>query len=253
MIQSFVSQAKKFIYAIFLASAVLCFSAPAVAQTNTAGTIRVESKEVLVPVVVLDKRRLEQLEHMNRSVFWHRFNTGDFNPLEGLTVRGLSANDFTVLQDGEEERIESFTPDEQKQSPILTNNVGKFREFVGVGGGTWAIPLWENLAGSSIVEASWSGYEIGYTPSSSPDGSCHKLQVTVNRVNSLVYLPEANTATLHVREPILSKGRHSGSESNQISKPISSVNCPWMWLQFLCSRMTIQRECASSWTTPRIR
>jgi len=176
------------IISVLLAGA-LCPSGSIVAQTNAAGTIRVESKEVLVPVVVLDKQRVEQLEHTKRSVFWHRFNTGGFNPLESLAVRGLSASDFNISQDGEEEKIEHLTANEQKQSPILTDNLGKYRESVGIGGGTWAMALWENdyADGATVVEASMSGYEIGYTPSSSPDGSCHKIQITVNRPNSLVF------------------------------------------------------------------
>jgi hypothetical protein len=172
----------------FLVGVLLFPLAPAVAQTNTAGAIRVESKEVLVPVVVLDEQRVEQFKHMSRSVFWHQFNTGDFNLFGSLTVQGLSASDFNVLQDGEEKKIESFTPDEQKQSPILTDNLGKYREFVGIGGGTWAIPLWEIYPGdSAVLEPSLSGYQIGYTPSSSPDGSCHKIQITVDRPNVVVF------------------------------------------------------------------
>ncbi len=189
MVQRFASSVKKFIYAVLLASAVLCSSAPAVAQTNTAGTIRVQSREVLVPVVVLDKERVERLQHMSWSDFWHQFNTGNLNPLfESLAVPSLSATDFRLFQDGEEEKIESFKPDEQGDSPILTDNLGKYREFVGIGGGTWAMPLWEHYtAGGNVLEASLSGYEIGYTPSSSPGRACHKIEITVDRPNSIVF------------------------------------------------------------------
>ena len=172
-----------------LVGVLSCSSAPAVAQTNTAGTIRIESKEVLVPVVVLDKQRVSELLHKKRSAFWHEVNNGDFGFWNHLVVRDLSRNDFAVLQDGEKQTIESFTLEKQNQSPVLTDNVGKFREFVGVGGGTWATPLWENYwAGRNVFELpALSGYEIGYEPPSSPDGSCHKLQITVDRPNSIVF------------------------------------------------------------------
>jgi hypothetical protein len=172
-----------------LVGVLLCSPAPAVAQTPPPGTIRVESKEVLVPVLVLDKKRVEELRHMKRSHFWRRVNDGDFRFLERLSIRGLSASDFTVLQDGEEERIETIKPEEQKGPPVVTDNLGKYREFLGIGGGTWAVSLWEyTSAGREIIELpALSGYEIGYTPSSSLGGSCHKIQITVNRLNSIVF------------------------------------------------------------------
>lgn len=172
-----------------LVGALLCPSAPPVAQTNTAGTIRVESKEVLVPVLVLDKQRVAELRHMKRSVFWRRIDRGDFHFLERLAVRGLSTNDFTVVQDGEKQKIESVTPEGQKQSPIITDNLGRYREFVGAGGGTWAIPLWEDSsAGKNIFELpALSGYDVGYTPSSYSDGACYKIKLTVDRPDVLIF------------------------------------------------------------------
>jgi hypothetical protein len=172
-----------------LVGVLLCSSAPVVAQTGTARTIRVETKEVLVPVVVVDKQRLEDLQHMKRSIFWQRVNRGDFHFLESLTIRGLSANEFTVVQDGEKQKIESVTPEEQKQSPIITDNLGNYREFVGVGGGSWAIPLWEDSsAGKNIFEPpALPGYDVAYTPSSYSDGACYKIKVTVDRPDVLVF------------------------------------------------------------------
>jgi len=175
---------------VLLDGILLCSSAPAVAQTNTAGTIRVESKEVLVPVLVVDTQRLEQLEHMKRSVFWHQTQGGDAHLLEPLAVQGLSLKDFTVLEDGERQRIVSVLPEAQRQAPIVTDNLSKYREYVGVGGGTWAEPLWEDYwpRATKIDESpSFSGYAIGFIPLPSPDGSCHKFQILVDRPNSLVF------------------------------------------------------------------
>jgi hypothetical protein len=169
---------------------LLSFSAAAVAQTNTAGTIRVASNEVFVPVLVVDSQRLKKLEQMNGLVFRHDLDNGNFEMLERLAVPDLSAKDFTVLRDGQPQRIASVVPEAQSQAPIVTDNLGNYREYVGVGGGTWAVPLWEGYSspGTRVDESpSFPGYAIGLMPPSSPDGSCHKLQVLVDRPNSLVF------------------------------------------------------------------
>ncbi len=173
-----------------LGSVLLCLSAPVLAQVGNGGAIRVETKEVMVPVLVLDKRRVAEVHHMKRAVSWHKLNEGDFHFLERIAVRGLTRRDFTILQDGREQRIVSVASEWQKRPAILTDNLGKYRELVSAGGGTWAMPLWEDY-----YKGLWpvtelpplSGYEIGYTPLPSSDGSCHKLQITVDRPNSLVF------------------------------------------------------------------
>ena len=171
-----------------LVGVLLFSSAPAVAQTNTAGTIRVESKEVLVPVLVLDKQRVAQLLHMKSSAFWHQVNNGDFDCWPRLAVHNLSRNDFSVFQDGKQQRIESFTIKRQNDDPpILSDNLGKYREFLGIGGGTWAAMLWEGADRDVAVFPSQLGYEIGYTPSSYSDGVCHRIQITVTRPDFLVF------------------------------------------------------------------
>ncbi|MGA9882734.1 MAG: hypothetical protein WBQ34_03340 [Candidatus Acidiferrales bacterium] len=183
-------KAKKFISPLLLASVLLCSPAPAVAQTNTAGTIRVESNEVFVPVLVVDSQRLQKLEHMNYLVFQHDLDDGDFQSLESLAVPGLLLKDFTVLQDGEPQRMVSVIPEGQRQEPIIADNLGKYREYVGVGGGAWTVPLWESYGSpwTPVAESpSFSGYAIGFMPPPSSDGSCHKLQVLVDRPNSLVF------------------------------------------------------------------
>lgn len=170
-----------------LGGVLLCCPAPAVAQTNTAGTIRVESKEVLVPVLVLDKQRVAQLLHMKSSAFWHQVNNGDFGFWPRLAIHDLSRSDFSIFQDGEQQRIESFfTLESDVDPPILADNLGQYREFLGIGGGTWAAKLWEGAGRDVAVFPSQLGYEIGYTPSSYSDGVCHRIQITVTRPDSLV-------------------------------------------------------------------
>ena len=172
-----------------LGGVLLCVSGPVLAQMGNGGTIRSKSDEVLVPVLVLDKQRVAELQHIRRSVLAAQFTDGDFHSLDRVVVRSLTAGEFRVFEDGQQQEIENVTPEGQNESPIITDNVGKYREFVDIGGGTWAIPLWENIyPGRKVAELPplW-GYEIGYKPPPSPDGTCHKVRVVVDRPNSLVF------------------------------------------------------------------
>jgi len=168
-----------------LAVVLLCASTPAVAQTDAGGAIRVESNEVFVPVLVLDEKRVAEFQHMKRAAYWKQVLAGDWRSVEQLAVPGLTAKDFRLWEDGQEESIDRVAAKGQSDSPIVFDNLGGYRELVGPGGGTWAIPLLEtpNLSEGPDLP----GYDIAFTPTPSPDGSCHALQVAVDRPDSLVF------------------------------------------------------------------
>ncbi len=168
-----------------LAAVLLCASTPAAAQTATGGALRVESKEVFVPVLVLDKKRVAEFQHMNRAAYWKQVLAADWRPVEQLAVPGLSAKNFRLWEDAQQASIDSVAIKGQSDSPIVFDNLGGYREFVGPGGGTWAIPWLETMNQSEGPDL--EGYVIGFTPAPSPDGTCHALQVTVDRPDSLVF------------------------------------------------------------------
>ncbi len=128
--------ARWLILTLWLSSAAICPLAPVTLAQVDAGAIRVKSNEVLVPVIVLDKKRVTELQDMNSFIFWHEIcDKQDFHALERTVVRGLSGGDFRVFEDGQEQRIESVTPENQNDSPDISGYRGRATEFVGIGGG----------------------------------------------------------------------------------------------------------------------
>jgi hypothetical protein len=96
--------------------------------------IRVESNQVLVPVVVLDDKlysRLKkaQLEGHQRSA----------QLLDSLAIRGLSTKDFHLFEDGQQQTVQSVAP-EAPGFAMVRDNFGKHPETTGSGGGRWGYP-----------------------------------------------------------------------------------------------------------------
>jgi hypothetical protein len=163
----------------------------ALPQMGNGGAIRVESNEVLVPVLVLDKKRVAQLQGMNPYIFDQEVSIGNFSAWQAAAVRDLTARDFRLLVDGREEPIKGVIPQEQGSPPIVRDNVGRYVEFVGIGGGTWTERAAEddspNYPVGTVDLPPLPGYLISYLPSEASQETCHHLAVMVNRPDSLVF------------------------------------------------------------------
>jgi hypothetical protein len=179
-------RAKLLIPAGWLAAAILTALAPAAwAQAGGSTAIRVESNVVLIPVLVLDKGRAAALQGMDPYVFSAEMSKMDFSAWEGIGVSNLRAKDFEVQEDGADREIEGVRQVDEAAPPLLRDNVGQYRDYVGVGGGVWAVPVPNNLA--AIAPPSLTGYIIAYAAPGSTGKSCHDVTVKVRRRNSLVY------------------------------------------------------------------
>lgn len=168
------------------------FFALFLAKPTSAGPqqpIRVESTEVVIPVLVLDEIRVDRLQKMDVHAFEVEATQNNARPLTDLAVRDLSAKDFQVLEDGKRQPIERVT---------LAPDFGQAR---GAGAGKWVgpdLPFYTSFdqmdQGSlaSLVEnkfgpPSWLAYLISYAPPRSATGSCHQVTVKVYRPHSLVF------------------------------------------------------------------
>src|SRR5208283_1923909 len=167
----------------FLALAfALATPAPVAAQDP----IRVQSNQVLVPTVVFDKQLYTQLNQMkahHRDSYRHLV-AKDSKLWEQIAVRDLTAKSFHLFEDGQEQRIQSVRL-EPPSFRIVQDDLGKHPELIGSGGGVWAYadrPL-EDLS----VWLAWPQYVIAYVPPSSSSGSCHQIEVKVDRPNSVVW------------------------------------------------------------------
>ncbi len=95
------------IWAVLLCGVAVCGSAHgALAQAGTLEPIRVESNDVLVPVTVVDKRRVDRLREIDSRRLFNEMNDGDLHAWEDLTVRDLAASNFQVYEDGQRQQIQ---------------------------------------------------------------------------------------------------------------------------------------------------
>jgi hypothetical protein len=151
--------------------------------------IRVESHQVLVPVVVLNDKlytRLKraQLEGHQRSA----------QLLDSLAIRGLSVKDFHLFEDGQQQTIQNVAP-EAPGFAMVSDNFGKHPETIGSGGGRWSYP---DIPSNDLSEwLAWPKYVIAYVPPPSPDGSCHQIHVKVGRSHALVWARSEYCNTKH--------------------------------------------------------
>lgn len=181
---------------MLLGGVLLCASSPASAQMGNGGAIRVESNEVLVPVLVLDKMHLAEAQHMDPGILRYETANGDTKAWESIGVRGLSRRDFRVFEDGREQPIVnvSITFQGVSPSPLVRDNTGRYREFVGIGGGTWTERAWEDTWIPTLPKGETYFnppplpiYMVAFMPRSTTAGSCHHVTVQVNRPDSVTY------------------------------------------------------------------
>jgi len=161
----------------WLCGASACFPT-AEAQDVSPGPIRVESKEVIVPVLVLDKKRLQDIRGMDVLAYIREADAPNSRLLEGLAVRGLAVEDFRVFDNGAKQKIQRLTPD----------SFG-FGDEPGAGIGKWEVPeTHAGDSGSAVIHMPlWPSYLIAYPKPPATSGNCHKVVVKVDRPDSLVY------------------------------------------------------------------
>jgi len=162
---------------------LLCVFASAVrtnAQEAVRQPIRVESREVVVPVLVLDGKRVKQVQHMDPGKYVMDVTQEDDRLLSDVAVSDLRANDFRVFEDGKEQQIERVTPEHY--------DLRSEERWLGLGQGRWVVPDRPLYTPGGIYPWDWSFYVITYSRPSSTLGSCHQVTVRVDRPNSLVYM-----------------------------------------------------------------
>ena len=176
-------------HALLLVLAPLLHLAAVSPPVHAQDPIRVESNQVLVPVVVLNDKlytRLKraQLEGHQRSA----------QLLDSLAIRGLSVKDFHLFEDGQQQTIQSVAP-EAAGFAMVSDNFGKHPETIGSGGGRWSYP---DIPSNDLSEwLAWPKYVIAYVPPPSPPGTCHQIHVKVGRSHALVWARSEYCNTKH--------------------------------------------------------
>jgi hypothetical protein len=156
--------------ALLLCAIVLCgFAFWTLAQTDIPGTIRSQTDETLVPVLVLDKSRALKFHHMQPDYWRNEVVASGYKMWENIAVANLRKEDFRLYEDGYEIKIQSVTPENENSEQYLATNSGRYWQAAGVGGGAWSTPDWLPVANG--VTSSFANSERIYQPSfDSPNG-----------------------------------------------------------------------------------
>jgi hypothetical protein len=206
--------------ALLLGSAILFLETlPCGAQDMGAGPIRVESNEVLVPVVVIDKGRQAQLQRETPNLVKQALDKKDLVILDQsvaeIAIPDLAAKEIHLFEDGVEQSIVNATFEPEPYWNVK-DNLGYHSEFIGRGDGRWSGPQWPE---SRIAEIAVPHYLVAYSPPPSADGSCHLVSVNVDRPNAIVNARNAYCNIKHPpSDPLLDTGL-----GKQMEQHLSSV------------------------------
>ena len=158
------------------------------AQSDSPFAIRVDTREVIVPVVVFDRTR-------RVAAPGARFEFDE-------QISGLAPGDFTVFEDGVKQPVQSVTV-ELPHVRDVPDRISHHMEFSFTPRGVWSSPaLWPQASTSPNVSL-LSVYLVAYDPPLSSSGSCHRIQITVKRKHATVHARDEYCNVTHsLSDPI---------------------------------------------------
>ncbi len=178
-IVSHVVGARKLAVLLLLGGTILSSGAPVcLAQSEGPSAIRIETREVVVPVFVVDKSDVQKID-----MPW-QFGSSHYRE-QDKEITGLQAKDFHVFEDGVEQPIQNVAV-ELPRVWNVGDNVSRHIESSCTPRGIWASPDLSSQLGSTL----WllHVYLVSYVPPpATPEGSCHQIKVKVDRRNATVY------------------------------------------------------------------
>jgi hypothetical protein len=235
---------------MWMGYAILCaLDRDALAQTGNPKPIRVETRDVYVPVLVVDKRRITQLQKMSPYKYDQELlaNHLDFG---AVAVRDLKAGDFRLFEDGREQKIQSVLPEFQLAQPFH-DSLGLSEDFVGAGGGIWIAPGVSNdyVGGRLLDVPDWPGYLVAYVPPGEADGRCHHVTVTVGRPHLEVF---GRTEYCNNSDPL--KGMDVGNEiqSDLASGKTGTIGLSLAAVEFFTGRHESRVQISVNYSPNRI-
>jgi hypothetical protein len=161
-------------------------------QTFNTPVIRVQTNEVQVPVFVFDKKIMLSPPPIRTP---YDFQTED--------VVGLTSKDFHVFEDGREQAIRSVRWVQDYDVVNVRDNLNNHNEISDdTPRGKWITshtlyPLPTTTAWPPWLVQCDHFYVLGYLPPQSPPGSCHRVEVKVDRPGSVVYARSEYCNTEH--------------------------------------------------------
>jgi len=133
-------------------------------QAESPFIIRTESREVVVPVVVLDRT--------------HRLKTPTARLELDEEIPGLTMRDFRVFEDGVQQSVRSVAM-ELPNVRDVQDRTSRHLEYSFTPEGVWSTPeLWPQTDQGPNVSL-LPVYLVSYEPPASSRGACHRIQVKV--------------------------------------------------------------------------
>ena len=152
-------------------------------QTDSGATIRATTDEVLVPVYVSDEKKIEALDRLKPDEVGRLLAARNFQMWRDTSVNDLTVANFHLFQDGAEQKVLSARIEPAFFSEVR-DNARQHVEFITPGGGKWSYPDETNPQNHFVF--SNPHYVIAYSPPPSESGSCHHIEVKVDRAGSSV-------------------------------------------------------------------
>jgi len=201
------SMAKRAAWMLLLSGATcVLWGSTCGAQGESPFAIRVETPEVVVPVVVVD-----------RSHFRMTSRTSYEELDEEIT--DLAVRDFRVFEDGVEQPIDSISL-ELPRIRDVRDNVSHHIEYSFTPRGTWASPDLGTPPEGGPSLSLLPTYLVSYAPPASSAGSCHRIRIKVMRHHVTVYARDEYCNTKHpITDPVggtkLGKWMEEHADSNE--------------------------------------
>ncbi len=180
------------------------------AQAAQAPTIRVEDREVVLPVEVVE----EKMDP--KGLLIGPGNTElPVSIAHSTEITGLSADSFHIFEDGLERGIKHLSFEENFEWEV-NDNVGHHGEYSCTPAGIWGAPDEEEIKGLAPLSheqfergntREFHTYLLTYVPPPSPEGSCHQILVRVDRKRAKVFAPNQYCNT---RDPLSDPLRGTG-------------------------------------------
>ena len=155
-------------------------------QSNSSFSIRVEAHEVEIPVFVGNDKFVSR----SREYGIHREIDSDRELRE---ISGLSAKDFHIDEDGVDQSIKNLWI-EPINSFNVPDNLRHHFEYSASARGFWSGPDSEEMMSSYHSVISYPALEkhiwwylLSYVPPPSVEGKCHRIKVTVDRDDAVIY------------------------------------------------------------------
>ena len=177
-----------------------------------------QSNLVLVPVFVYDPARMAQAPKEEMScaremvvTFFKLAPTQPYLPkdCDVTEVRGLTAEDFRLLEDGTEQQIRSF--EAAAWRTVVRDNLGWHLQASDTPRGIWSLSELSRLKKVPFVTTDF--HILGYVPRDGKEG-CHRIRVEVNRPNLLVFARDEYCTGQSPFDPLL--GTRHGKKLERI-------------------------------------